>query len=31
MVAADPDLVIDLHGRLGAEVEGLAGYEGALW
>lgn len=31
MVAADPSLVIDLNGRLGAEVEGLAGYEGALW
>jgi GDP-mannose 6-dehydrogenase len=31
VLAADPALVVDLHGRLGAEVEGLAGYEGVLW
>jgi GDP-mannose 6-dehydrogenase len=31
VLAADPRLVIDLHGRLGAEVERLAGYEGVLW
>jgi GDP-mannose 6-dehydrogenase len=31
LLAADPGLVIDLHGRLGADVEGLAGYEGVLW
>ena len=31
LLAADPPLVIDLDGRLGQDVEGLAGYEGASW
>jgi hypothetical protein len=30
-VAADPGPLIDLNGRLGPEVEGLAGYRGVLW
>jgi GDP-mannose 6-dehydrogenase len=29
--AADPRLVIDLHGRLGADVEQLPAYEGVSW
>lgn len=29
--AATPKLVLDLHGRLGAEVERLAGYQGIGW
>jgi GDP-mannose 6-dehydrogenase len=31
LVADPPGRIIDLHGRLGAEVEGLAGYEGVAW
>jgi GDP-mannose 6-dehydrogenase len=31
VAAAQPPLVIDLDGRLGAEVEALAGYQGAGW
>ncbi|WP_245585703.1 nucleotide sugar dehydrogenase [Pseudonocardia asaccharolytica] len=31
VVAARPPLVLDLDGRLGAEVECLAGYEGVGW
>lgn len=31
VVAADPPLVLDLDGRLGARVEALAGYEGVGW
>lgn len=31
VLAARPRLVIDLHGRLGLEVEQLPGYEGVLW
>jgi GDP-mannose 6-dehydrogenase len=31
LVAASPKVVIDLHGRLGHEVEGLPGYEGVGW
>lgn len=31
LVALSPARVIDLHGRLGADVEGLPGYEGLGW
>jgi GDP-mannose 6-dehydrogenase len=31
LTAASPKLVIDLHGRLGPEVEQLAGYMGVSW
>lgn len=31
LVASGPSLVIDLHGRLGDEVEQLAGYQGVGW
>jgi len=31
VVAASPKLVIDLHGRLGADIEQLAGYAGVSW
>jgi GDP-mannose 6-dehydrogenase len=31
LAAAQPRLVIDLDGRLGAEVESLAGYQGVGW
>jgi GDP-mannose 6-dehydrogenase len=31
LVAARPDLVLDVHGRLGAETEALPGYEGIAW
>jgi GDP-mannose 6-dehydrogenase len=31
LLAAPPDRVLDVHGRLGAEVEALAGYEGIAW
>jgi GDP-mannose 6-dehydrogenase len=31
LVAAPPDLVLDVHGRLGAETEALPGYEGIAW
>src|SRR6478735_661765 len=31
LVAASPALVLDLHGRLGGDVEQLAGYEGLGW
>jgi GDP-mannose 6-dehydrogenase len=31
LVSADPDRVIDLHGRLGPKVEALSGYEGVGW
>jgi GDP-mannose 6-dehydrogenase len=31
LVEADPALVIDLTGRLGAEVEELRGYQGVGW
>ena len=29
--AADPMLVLDIHGRLGEQVEHLAGYQGVSW
>jgi GDP-mannose 6-dehydrogenase len=31
LVAARPDHVLDVHGRLGAEAEALPGYEGIAW
>ena len=31
VAVADPQLVIDLDGRLGADVEALAGYQGVGW
>ena len=31
LVAARPDHILDVHGRLGAEAEALAGYEGIAW
>jgi GDP-mannose 6-dehydrogenase len=31
LVAARPDRVLDVHGRLGAEAEALPGYEGIAW
>jgi GDP-mannose 6-dehydrogenase len=31
LLAAPPARIIDLHGRLGAEIEGLPGYEGIGW
>jgi GDP-mannose 6-dehydrogenase len=31
LVAARPDHVLDVHGRLGAEAEALSGYEGIAW
>jgi GDP-mannose 6-dehydrogenase len=31
LVEARPDHVLDLHGRLGPEVEALPGYEGIAW
>jgi GDP-mannose 6-dehydrogenase len=31
LVAARPDHVLDVHGRLGAEAEALQGYEGIAW
>ncbi|MBM7509426.1 GDP-mannose 6-dehydrogenase [Nocardioides salarius] len=31
LLAADPAVVLDLHGALGAEVEALAGYRGTGW
>ncbi len=31
LVAASPALVLDLHGRLGSDVEQLVGYEGLGW
>ena len=31
VAAASPKLVIDLHGRLGADIEQLAGYAGVSW
>ena len=31
LVAARPDHVFDVHGRLGAEAEALPGYEGIAW
>ncbi len=31
LVTADPERIIDLHGRLGPKVEALAGYEGVGW
>jgi len=31
LLAADPPLVIDLHGRLGADVEQMVGYQGVGW
>jgi GDP-mannose 6-dehydrogenase len=31
LVAARPDHVLDVHGRLGADAEALPGYEGIAW
>ena len=31
LLAADPPVVLDLHGALGPEVEALAGYRGTGW
>jgi GDP-mannose 6-dehydrogenase len=31
LVAARPDHILDVHGRLGAEAEALPGYEGIAW
>jgi GDP-mannose 6-dehydrogenase len=31
LVDARPDHVLDVHGRLGAAVEALPGYEGIAW
>jgi GDP-mannose 6-dehydrogenase len=31
LVAARPDHVLDVHGRLGTEAEALTGYEGIAW
>jgi GDP-mannose 6-dehydrogenase len=31
LVAARPEHVLDVHGRLGADAEGLPGYEGIAW
>jgi GDP-mannose 6-dehydrogenase len=31
LVEAGPDHVLDVHGRLGADVEALPGYEGIAW
>jgi GDP-mannose 6-dehydrogenase len=31
LVAARPDHVLDVHGRLGSEAEALPGYEGIAW
>jgi GDP-mannose 6-dehydrogenase len=31
LVAASPDVVLDLHGKLGSRVETLPGYEGIGW
>lgn len=31
LLAADPSVVLDLHGALGPEVEALAGYRGTGW
>jgi GDP-mannose 6-dehydrogenase len=31
LIALAPALIIDMNGRLGAEVEALAGYEGVAW
>ena len=31
LLATPPARIIDLHGRLGAEIEGLPGYEGIGW
>jgi GDP-mannose 6-dehydrogenase len=31
LLAAPPARILDLHGRLGSEIEGLPGYEGIGW
>jgi GDP-mannose 6-dehydrogenase len=31
LVAARPDRILDVHGRLGSEAEALPGYEGIAW
>jgi GDP-mannose 6-dehydrogenase len=31
LVAARPDHVLDVHGRLGTDAEALPGYEGIAW
>jgi GDP-mannose 6-dehydrogenase len=31
LVTARPDRILDVHGRLGADVESLPGYEGIAW
>lgn len=31
LAAASPNVVLDLHGRLGTDVEALSGYEGVGW
>jgi GDP-mannose 6-dehydrogenase len=31
LVAARPEYVLDVHGRLGADAEALPGYEGIAW
>jgi GDP-mannose 6-dehydrogenase len=31
LVSTPPERVLDVHGRLGADVEALPGYEGIAW